>query len=235
MWRPTAHTSKIEKKCSRELGVVQSGESLGSARQRSVDRTKADIIRAAIEEFSEYGYAGGRIENISERTKTSKRMVYYYFGDKDGVYAAALREFYVNQRSTEEAFDLEHVPALDALKTLVGVVYDYHIKHAEHLRLVMGENIARGRHISRMRDLKKINSRILDRVEKIYRRGVEAGSMRAGIQPIDLYAIMTSLHVFSVSHRYTFSFNFDYDMKTKKAIARRRDLIIDCVTRFVAI
>ena len=39
------------------------------------ERTRADILRVATEEFAEHGFSGGRVDEIAERTKTSKRMI----------------------------------------------------------------------------------------------------------------------------------------------------------------
>jgi AcrR family transcriptional regulator len=43
-------------------------------------------------------------------------MLYYYFGDKDGLFLAALEERYAHIRSAERALELEHLEPLEALK-----------------------------------------------------------------------------------------------------------------------
>src|SRR3954464_3041214 len=57
-------------------------------------RTKADILDVAAAEFGEKGLAGARIDEIAALTQTSKRMIYYYFGSKEGLYLAVLEESY---------------------------------------------------------------------------------------------------------------------------------------------
>jgi len=54
------------------------------------ERTKADILAVATEEFATYGLSGARVDAIAERTRTSKRMIYYYFKGKEGLYRAVL-------------------------------------------------------------------------------------------------------------------------------------------------
>ena len=64
-------------------------------------RTVADIIEVATREFAEKGLAGARIDVIAEAMRTSKRMIYYYFGSKEGLYIAVLEEAYRRIREIE--------------------------------------------------------------------------------------------------------------------------------------
>ena len=52
--------------------------------------TKQNILEIASEEFALNGLSGARIDEIAARTRSSKRMIYYYFGDKEGLYLSAL-------------------------------------------------------------------------------------------------------------------------------------------------
>ena len=52
----------------------------------------ANILEVATREFSDKGLAGARIDEIAAATRTSKRMIYYYFGSKEGLYVAVLEE-----------------------------------------------------------------------------------------------------------------------------------------------
>ena len=56
------------------------------------DGVKADILETATEVFARFGLAGARVDEIARRTQTSKRMIYYYFGDKNGLYLVAPEE-----------------------------------------------------------------------------------------------------------------------------------------------
>ena len=52
--------------------------------------TRRNIIEVATKEFADKGFSGARVDEIAARTKTSKRMIYYYFGGKEGLYIAVL-------------------------------------------------------------------------------------------------------------------------------------------------
>jgi AcrR family transcriptional regulator len=60
------------------------------SRPRNSQATKELLLAAAIEEFSEYGLAGARIDRIADRAEANKRLLYMYFGDKDRLFDTVL-------------------------------------------------------------------------------------------------------------------------------------------------
>ena len=62
-------------------------------------RTMAGILDVATKKFAEKGLSGGRIDEIAAATNTSKRMIYYYFGSKEGLYVAVLEAAYRRMRA----------------------------------------------------------------------------------------------------------------------------------------
>lgn len=51
-------------------------ERQANGRKNDPQRTQDDILEVATEEFSTHGLAGARVDQIAERTRTSKRMIY---------------------------------------------------------------------------------------------------------------------------------------------------------------
>ena len=200
---------------------------------RDPERTKANIINVATAEFAELGLSGARVDAIAERTHTSKRMLYYYFGDKEGLYQAVLLSYYEKLRSAERALDLTHQPPLTALKMLVEFTFDYHLKHAAIARLVMVENMHKGRHVAKMPSVAPVNSVILSTVADILQRGEKEGVMRKGVDSFNLYTTIAALCFFNVSNRYTFKAVFRHDMADPSEAAARRDVIWDTIRRSV--
>jgi len=200
---------------------------------KNPERTRANIIEIATAEFAERGLSGARVDRIAERTQTSKRMLYYYFGDKEGLYRAVLLAYYEKLRTAETALDLGHQSPLSALKSLVDFTFDYHLKHAGIIRLVMVENIHKGRHVAKLPSVNSVNSTILDTVGDILKRGAAEGAMRAGIDAFDLYTTIAALSFFNVSNRYTFRAIFRHDMADPKEAAARRAAVWDTVRRYV--
>ena len=54
--------------------------------KRDPNRTQERILAAARAEFSRQGFAGGRVDAIARRAGINKRMLYHYFGDKQGLF-----------------------------------------------------------------------------------------------------------------------------------------------------
>lgn len=75
--------------------------SKAAPRKRDADQSRKLILQAALEEFSTYGHSGARVERIASTAGVSKPLIYDYFGDKDAIYAAALKEAYVQIREGE--------------------------------------------------------------------------------------------------------------------------------------
>jgi AcrR family transcriptional regulator len=202
-------------------------------RTNDPERTKADIIAVATQEFSENGYSGARVDEIAERTKTSKRMIYYYFGSKDGLYREVLLTYYAKLRGAERDLHLDELPPLEAMERLAHFTCDWHMTHGQDIRLVMVENIHRARHLASMTSIEPVNTPIIALVKRILERGVQAGVMRAGVDPLELYLSIAALSFFNVSNRSTVKAIFGYDMGDKAHAAERRKSITDMVLRSV--
>src|SRR6478735_2069909 len=125
-------------------------------RQRDAERTRAELLEVAGRVFSEDGYSGARVDDIAEQTRTTKRMIYYYFGGKEGLYLAVLENAYRGIREAEQALDVADLDPLEAIRELAGLTYDHHVGHPEFIRLVSIENIHQGEFIQRIAALREV-------------------------------------------------------------------------------
>jgi len=194
--------------------------------------SRANILEVATREFSEKGLSGARVDEIAERTSTSKRMIYYYFGSKQGLYRAVLERCYAEVREIESALDLDAMAPREALRELVRVTFDYHVAHPEFVRIVMNENIHQGAHISAIANLPARSRSIIRLLQRLINRGVKARAFRSAIAPVDLHMAISALSFYSVSNRYTFGRVFRRDLSTSAAVAKRRALVIDLIERW---
>lgn len=193
----------------------------------------ADILEVATHEFSEKGLAGARIDVIAEAMRTSKRMIYYYFGSKEGLYLAVLEEAYRRIRSIEAQLQVDALPPVEALRTMVAHTVDYQHANPDFVRLVMNENMLKGSFLARSKAIQKMNASAIDRLREVYARGVAEGSFRAGLDPLDLHMTISALSFFNVANRHTFSLVFGRDTDNAKVFARRREVVVETVLRFV--
>ena len=196
-------------------------------------RTMAGILEVATAEFAEKGLSGARIDEIAAATRTSKRMIYYYFGSKEGLYLAVLEESYRYMRSIEAQLHLEDLLPEDALRRLVGFTFDHHQSNPGYIRLVMSENMERGTYLAQSKIIQQLNVPAIDAIRKLYERGVAAGTFRTGLDPIDIHASISALTFFNVSNQHTFGLIFKNDTQSARAMTARRDSIIEMIVRFV--
>jgi AcrR family transcriptional regulator len=204
-----------------------------SQRTNDPDGNRRNIIEVATREFAEMGFSGARVDEIAARTKTSKRMIYYYFGGKEALYIAVLEEAYRKIRGIEATLDLAHQPPEEALRTLVGFTFDYQNAHPEFIRLVMNENILNGVYVSRSKNIQRFNSAVINAVRELLVRGQREGIFRPNLDPVDLHMSISALCFFNVANRATFSSIFKRDMVSRKALADRRAQIADLILRYV--
>ena len=205
-----------------------------SLRTNDPEATKKNIIEVAYREFAENGLAGARIDEIAAKTKSSKRMIYYYFGGKEGLYIKVLEEAYTRIRGIERSLDLAHLPPREALERLVRVTFDHHDSNPDFVRLVMNENIHNAAYLAKSPTIQKLNARAIDSVTDVYHRGVEDGLFREGLDPVELHWQISALCFFNVSNRATFSKIFKRDLGSKKSLASLRERAVDMISRYVA-
>lgn len=196
--------------------------------------TKRNIIEVATREFAENGLSGARIDEIAAKTKSSKRMIYYYFGSKEGLYLRVLENAYSKVRATEATLQLEHLPPREALEKLVRFTFDHHNENEDFIRLVMIENIHHGEYLARSTVIQELNVTAIDAIADIYRRGVEEGLFRPGLDPVELHWQISALCFFNVSNRATFSKIFKRDLASDRSLASLRQRTVEMVLRFVA-
>lgn len=206
-----------------------------SGRSNDPEGVKRNILEVATAEFAANGFSGARVDEIASLTRTSKRMIYYYFNSKKGLYLAVLENAYRSIREVEADLDLDALDPETAMKALVGYTFDYQNAHPEFVRLVMIENIHEAAHLRSSKAIRSLNIRIIDSLKRIVVRGQRAGRFRKGLDPIDLHLTISALAFFNVSNRATFSAIFNVDMGSMKALAIRRAQVVDVVMRYVAV
>jgi AcrR family transcriptional regulator len=188
---------------------------------RDPDRTRQRILGAALEEFSRYGLGGARVDRIAERAGANKRMLYYYFGDKDGLFLAALEDRYAHIRSAERTLELEHLDPREAVKRLVGFTWNYFLEHPEFMTLLNSENLHKGRHVKKSKRVQEMHSPLVETLRSVLRKGEAQGLFRKGVDPVHLYISIAGEIYFYLSNRYTLSRIFDRDLMAPRALAGR--------------
>jgi AcrR family transcriptional regulator len=202
-------------------------------RTRDAERTKADILAVATREFADQGYAGARINVIADKTSTTKRMIYYYFGGKEQLYVAVLEQAYSRIRSLEQQLDVEHLGPVEAIRELAELTFDHDESHPDFIRLVSIENIHRAEHIARSELLTGLANPALDVLRTILQRGWEAGLFRQDVDALDVHQLISAYCVFRTANRYTFGAIFGRDMLDPGLRDRQRQMLGDLVVAWL--
>jgi len=203
------------------------------SRKNNPEKTRENILQEAIVEFVEQGLAGARVDAIAERTKTSKRMIYYYFTSKEQLYVEVLEKLYGEIRSIESCLNLDQLEPVEAIRRLVEFTFDHHDMNADFVRIVSIENIHKGEYIKRSEGIKAMNDTIVQALENILQRGVEQRVFRTGLNPLDVHLLVSSFCFYSVSNRYTLGEIFQVDFSDLQVKQRQRDLMCDAVLRYL--
>ena len=142
------------------------------------ERSKADILAVATEEFATYGLSGARVDAIAKHTRTSKRMIYYYFKGKEGLYRAVLEKAYSEIRSIDSQVGIEDAEPVEAIRKIVDITFDYDETHPFFISLVAVENVHRGRNIAKLPSIKRSSASVIRVLNIILERGAKQGIFR---------------------------------------------------------
>lgn len=202
-------------------------------RIRDADRTRAELLQVATEVFAESGLSGARVDEIAERTRTTKRMIYYYFGGKEQLYLAVLDEAYRGIRAAEQGIHAGDLEPVDAVRRVAELTFDHHHAHPEFIRLVAIENIHRGEHLRRLDSLRELSTPAASLLDDILNRGRDTGVFRDDVDAVDVHMLISSYCVFQVANNATFGFLFGRDMRDPKVRARHRAILGDVVVSWL--
>ncbi|WP_168801055.1 TetR family transcriptional regulator [Peteryoungia ipomoeae] len=203
------------------------------ARKNDPERTREDILEVATEEFSEFGLSGARVDSIAEKTRTSKRMIYYYYGSKEGLYLAVLERAYRKIRSLESDLQLSALPPQEALRQLIGTTFDHDEENPDFVRLVSIENIHHAMHMKRSSVIADLNISVIRTIQDILDRGLATGAFKRQADAIDVHMLISAFCFFRVSNRYTFGTIFERDLSEANLYARHKSLITDAVLSYL--
>jgi len=202
-------------------------------RQRDADRTRAEILAVATAEFAERGYDGARVDEIAARTRTTKRMIYYYFGGKKQLYIEALEQAYARIRAAELQVNVDHLDPVAAVRRLAEITFDHHEANPDFIRLVSIENIHRGEHIAQLPRLVELNTTAVQRLGTLLERGRAQGVFHAGADAVDVHAMISSFCFFRVANQHTFGTIFGRNLVDPARREHYRRMLGDMVVAYL--
>jgi AcrR family transcriptional regulator len=200
-----------------------------ASRPRDAERTKAEILKAARDEFCELGFNGARVDSIAGRAKANKRLLYHYFGNKEALYRAVLLDAYTEIRRGERELKLSHHEPIEAMDRLVRFTFRHFLANPWFPRLLSVENLQNARFLKQIKDIPAINSPLVAELRDILERGHAAGSFRTDVDPLQLYISIAALGYFYVSNMKTLSVIFGRDLNDFHMIQEREAQAVQMV------
>jgi AcrR family transcriptional regulator len=204
-----------------------------SGRKPDAERTRKDIMVVARAEFVEHGLSGARVDAIAERTRTTKRMIYYYFGSKEGLYSAVLEEAYSDIRSIEAGLELADLDPVDAMRKLIEFSFDYEDMHPEFVRLIAIENIHQATYLKRLPTIQQVNADVIETLSAILRRGREQRRFTRDCEAVDIHLMISALCFYRVSNQHTFGAIFSLDLNAPEVRQRHKTMILETILAYL--
>jgi len=211
-----------------------SSERKPGVRALAAQATRESLLRAAIKVFAKHGL-GATVDKISKAAKSYDRMIYYYFGSKEGLFVAALEEIYRRFNEAELALSLDVERPIESLEAVVHFALNYYRRNPEFVTILNSENLARGRHIKKSPRAREYSLPAIGVIDGLLRRGVESGIFRADVSARDIYLLIAAAGYFYQSNRYTLSAFLGEDLEAPQALAHWEAFVKDSVIRTVSI
>jgi TetR/AcrR family transcriptional regulator len=195
-------------------------------KRRNAAATRARILQAAMQEFAAKGLDAARIEDIADQAGANRRMTYYYFGSKEGLYLAALEAAYFELVEVEERIDVDRLGPIDAIDAMVQAKFEHYVRYPHYVEFVKMENLYRARHLKTSRRIAEMRAPLISIIKRVLDRGEAAGVLRKGVDPLDLYLSICALGFFVFSNRHT--------LTSTAALRKRRSLVVDMIKAYLA-
>ena len=209
--------------------AIKSGKS-GS--RGEPEKTKAAILKAALEEFSHEGPTGARTDEIARRAGVNKALLYYYFKDKEGLYAAALEQVFSGLHERVMAvLERADLPPRERLLLYARTHFDYIASAPVYPRLVQREFMrSSGRALSpaASKVMERHGKPLYNRLEKLINEGIASGDFRH-VNPMHTVTSIIGTIVFYFISMPAQQFMHSGDPASPERVAQRRAAVLDFI------
>jgi AcrR family transcriptional regulator len=220
VWLDTRWGSGSSLGACEEIGIMRGSKKTGAKRKgrRDPERTRANVLRAGIVLFAAHGYDGVSVDRIVAEAGCNKRMLYHYFGSKDGLYVAVLREVFSSLEEVEVGILGRPVSLASAIREILRGYFDFLDGHPEFVSLLMWENLRGGKFLDAHPGLLS-KSPVVRRLQAILRGESRLGTVRK-LDARNLLLLLYGACFIHFSNRHTLRHTLDLD--TGSALSRDR-------------
>ena len=205
-------------------------------RMHDAEGAREAILNAGEEVFAEHGFDGARVDDIAEVSGYNKSLIFQYFGDKLGLYAAVIRRSDEQMRgwqdealailTTESAMSVEEVK--DLLRKYISLYFDYLVEHPRYLHIFNWEFAEGWQTFSKVvteRDFQDIED-----FTPVFSKFQAAGLMRAEPNPLIQYtAAMFMANIYLAVLPMYQIFLPKADLNSPSILAQGKEFIVEFI------
>ncbi len=217
--------------------MVQTDETSKAAKFRSRDaqRTQAEILSVAVDEFAEHGFHGARVDRITKAAKCNSRMIYHYFGGKEQLYIAALDNIFEEIRMQEAALNFSEGDPEVKVRELVEFTFDYLKNNSNFRKMTRNENMLNGEYITQSAAVQDMSQPLIVAIGDLIDRGFAAGVFRHKADPVQLYLSIVALSAHHLNNAATLSLVVGQDLLDGAWQEQRREHAVEMVLSYLGI
>ncbi|WP_405578072.1 TetR family transcriptional regulator [Streptomyces sp. NBC_01190] len=175
--------------------------------------TRDRLMKAAAQEFAEYGIAGGRVDRIARSARSNKAQIYHYFGSKEALFDALIDSLVV-RTTTEIAMDPLDLPGY------AGRLFDGYEDHPEVARLATWYRLERAERHDPIQSIVDSSREKIAAIDQAQRDG----SVPDHFSATDLLTLVLTL-----AGLWTAQTPEYHSLARKSSRAARRQLVTDAV------
>lgn len=200
--------------------------------QRDAEKSKQRILIAAEREFADKGFFGARVDVIAAAAQINKRMIYAYFGDKEGLYQQVLTQVYCRMEDVERELVARQHHGKQLIREIISAYFDFLETNPAFVSILMWENLNQGRYLKEMESSRIERSTIRYFVDEL-ERGRQDGTFCEDIDPWHTAMSMITTCYANFSNRHTLSKLFRADLADKDIIEQRKQHTADLMLAYV--
>ncbi|MCW0234875.1 MAG: TetR family transcriptional regulator [Ferrovibrio sp.] len=204
-----------------------------TGRTRQPDVTRRNILDAALVEFAAKGLSGARVDEIAARSGSNKRMIYEYFGNKDGLWLTVLERAYERMREEEHAIDVARMSPVEGMRYLMEFNFKFCSRNPEFIALLNAENLHKASFLKNSKKIRELYTPLLVVITDLLQRGQRDGVFRKNVDPVELYTTIAALGFFYFSNIHTLSTIFGRNLLSPKQQKTRLDHSIAVVLGYL--
>lgn len=200
---------------------------------RNAAVTKANILKAAEEEFSAKGLYGARIEEIAKKSGSNKRMIYEYYGNKEDLYIVVLENAYKRLGEKEELLFENEKDYKKAIEDIIRMYYDFLKNDESFVNLIMWENLNKAEYMKKSDKLSSVKNPLIESLHRILEKGKSEGVFRKDIDEEQIAVLLITISFSYFSNVHTLSHLMNVNFSDEEMLEKRTDMVVEMINKYI--